>query len=235
MVNRSKYFIFLSLVGLLSCYSCGPIATVIHEECTSVVPYQFNVPVNTYTSRNMLQIGDTITVRFEFSSKMKDESDGKIYELKDFKDFRPAIRLYHVENVTQNPYFFDFSDTCCIEVGNLFVDHYLPERETRKDAGIGFDFIYHQSSETFNGSVSFILKRKGIYYFKINSESKADFTGPFPGKCNTRLVYFDFNQHSDGNFDLIRSIYDTICKSESCYNEFKGQFNVEGGFAFEVK
>jgi len=235
MRHRSKYFIFYSMLILLSGYSCGPIATVIHEECTTVVPYQFNVPVNTYSSQNILQTGDTITVKFEFSSKMKDESDGKIYELKDFKDFYPAIRLYHVESNTKNPYFFDFSDTCCIEVGNLFVDHYLPEKETRKDAGIGFDFIYHQNDDTFNGSVSFIMKQKGIYYFKISSESKADFTGPFPGKCNTRLVYFDFNQQSNGYFDLIRSIYDSICKSESCYEGFKREYNKEGGFAFEVK
>lgn len=228
--------IVYSLVLLLNFYSCGPIATVIHEECTTVVPYQFNIHVKAKPAIGTYQLGDTIFINFEFNAKMKDQADGKLYDLKDFKDFYPAIRLYRLDESIKNPYFFDFSDTCCLNVENLFVDHYLPERETRKDAGLGFDFIYDQSKDSFHAKVAFIMKKKGIYYFKISSESKADLTGPFPGKCNTRLVYFGFNQQTDGNFDLVKSIYTSICKADaSCYEEFKREFNKEGGYAFEVK
>ena len=65
---------------------------------------------------------------------MKDEADGKVYDLKDFKDFLPAVRLYRVEENVKDPYFFAFSDTCCMYVQNMFVDHYLPDKARRKDA-----------------------------------------------------------------------------------------------------
>ncbi|MFZ1456137.1 MAG: hypothetical protein WAT22_17900 [Saprospiraceae bacterium] len=78
------------------------------------------------------------------------------------------------------------------------------------------------------------MQKKGIYYFKISSENR-DISGPFPGKCGTRLVYIDFRQQSDGNYELVKNyIYpngipfyiDTVGKDT---------FNKEGGYAFEVR
>jgi hypothetical protein len=233
---REVYVLIFCFILVLGYFSCGPIATVIHEECTTAKPYVFEFPVVTEPSGTKLSVGDTVSIDFSFSSKAKDATDGKIYDLKDFLSFEPEIRLYHIEDSIRNPYFFEFSDTCCTQAKNLFVDHYLPDRDRRKDAGIGFDFVYVPDRDIFESKVSFILKKKGIYYFKITSGSIPELTGPFPGKCNTRLVYIGFNQQSDGNFDLIKSLYVPICKNDaSCYEEFKGQFNLDGGYAFEVK
>ena len=234
MGTLSKFPTIFGIVGIVGCFSCGPIATIIHEECTTVKPYQFFVPVSTVSTNKILQKGDTIFINFEFSSKMKDEADGKVYDLKDFKDFLPAVRLYRVEENVKDPYFFEFSDTCCMYVQNMFVDHYLPDKARRKDAWIGFDFLYDPKSDLFRGSLAFKMQKKGIYYFKISSENR-DISGPFPGKCGTRLVYIDFRQQSDGNYELVKNyIYpngipfyiDTVGKDT---------FNKEGGYAFEVR
>ncbi len=235
MVHNMKYFSFWGLIALTSCFSCGPIATVIHEECTTAKPYEFEIPVVTEPTDAQLSVGDTVSLNFSFSSKIKDKIDGKIYDLKDFKDFYPAIRFYHIEDSIRNPYFFEFSDTCCIKGQNVFVDHYLPDKDRRKDAGIGFDFIYESDKDIFVSKVSFILKKKGIYYFKISSESKADLTGPFPGKCNTRLVYFNFKQSTDGNFDLVKNFIYPNGLPEIIDDFGRGQFITDGGYAFEVK
>ena len=167
MGTLSKFPTIFGIVGIVGCFSCGPIATIIHEECTTVKPYQFFVPVSTVSTNKILQ------------------KDGKVYYLKDFKDFLPAVRLYRVEENVKDPYFFEFSDTCCMYVQNMFVDHYLPDKARRKDAGM--------------------------------------------------LVYIDFRQQSDGNYELVKNyIYpngipfyiDTVGKDT---------FNKEGGYAFEVR
>ena len=147
MGTLSKFPTIFGIVGIVGCFSCGPIATIIHEECTTVKPYQFFVPVSTVSTNKILQKGDTIFINFEFSSKMKDEADGKVYDLKDFKDFLPAVRLYRVEENVKDPYFFEFSDTCCMYVQNMFVDHYLPDKARRKDAGMLVYIDFRQQSD----------------------------------------------------------------------------------------
>ena len=79
------------------------------------------------------------------------------------------------------------------------------------------------------------MYEKGIYYFKINSESKREFTGSFPGKCNSRPVDFIVVQQTDGNFDLVKSyIYPNGIPSV-IDDIGKSQYENEGGYAFEVK
>ena len=233
MFRINVLYLTLSILGLISFYSCGPIATVLHEECTTALPYEFTIPVKTVPNRTQMNVNDTITVLFDFDAQMVDATERRNYNL---KDFYPAIRLFKLDGTNKNPFFFDFSDTCHIDVDNLFIDHYTPDRATRNDAGLGFDFKYNALSDKFTARISYVMYEKGIYYFKINSESKREFTGSFPGKCNSRPVDIIVVQQADGNFDLVKSIYTNICNEDStCYEEFKREFNKNGGYAFEVK
>jgi len=38
MFRINDLYLTLSILGLISFYSCGPIATVLHEECTTALP-----------------------------------------------------------------------------------------------------------------------------------------------------------------------------------------------------
>ncbi len=235
MFRINVLYLTLSILGLISFYSCGPIATVSHEECTTALPYEFTIPVKTVPNRTQMNVNDTITVLFDFDAQMVDATERRNYNLKDFKDFYPAIRLFKLDGTNKNPFFFDFSDTCHIDVDNLFIDHYTPDRATRNDAGLGFDFKYNALSDKFTARISYVMYEKGIYYFKINSESKREFTGSFPGKCNSRPVDIIVVQQTDGNFDLVKSyIYPNGIPSV-IDDIGKSQYENEGGYAFEVK
>ncbi len=235
MRYSSNPILFYSLFVLLSLYSCGHIATIIHEECTTVKPYQFNIPVKTLPSRSVFQVGDTVAINFNFNAKIKDQTDGNFYDFKNAKAFYPVIRLYRLEESVKNPFFFDFSDTCCIHADNLLVDHNLQDRESRNDAGLSFDYIYDQSDDAFYGKVSYIMKENGIYYFKINILESRQGISYFPNKCGTRLVDFYCNQQTDGNFDLVKNFIYPNGIPYYIDNIGKQQFIADGGYAFEVK
>jgi hypothetical protein len=135
----------------------------------------------------------------------------------------------------KNPFFFDFSDTCCSHVDNLLVDHNLQDRESQNDAGLSFDYIYDQSDDAYYGKVSYIMKENGIYYFKINILESRQGISYFPNKCGTRLVDFYCNRQTDGNFDLVKNFIYPNGISYYIDNIGKQQFMADGGYTFEVK
>ena len=228
----SKYLNIFIVPCLLCFFSCGQIE---HDECTTSKPYRFTVPVHTYTTQSPLQIGDTVHVSFAFSSKMIDDTDGKEYDLKDYDDFITSIQLYRLEEVRNNPYFFDFSDTCCINAQTRSTYKNFVDWEKRYYGSITFDLIYDLQTDQYIGNVSFIMKVNGFYFFRVTNHDNSFVSGTFPEKCNNRSVKLFVKQQGEGNFDLLRNkLYPNVGDSGVEFVKYIFD-NQEGGFAFEVK
>ena len=223
----------LILICLISVFfkSCEFITPVVHPECTTVEPYGFRIPVQYSPNKYVFSVGDTITVKFDFSEEFTDLVENRKYLLKDYKEFYPAVRFIKLDSTVKNKFFFEFADTCDMQLKNMFIQHYPNENN---DAGIGFDFDYRDGR--YYASMSFIMRKKGIYYFEIKSESIPEFPGHFEGQCRLRLVSIGMGHDYDTNFDLVKwLLYPNADPRLLEHNDVEGQFRNRGGYAFEVK
>lgn len=221
------FFLFLIIMNL----SCGDIATWIHKECTTAAPYQFHLPVMYSPNKYVFNVGDTIKVSFDFSDEIKDQTDKKTYKLVDYKQFFPAMRLIRMEGTKSNPFFFEFADTCAVNVKKIYILH---DKTYSDDAGLIYDFNYND--EIYTASISFVLKEKGIYYFQQTSGAEPLFPGSFEGQCKTRKVEIIMSHNYDTNFDLVKwLLYPNAVPRLLEHNNAEGQFRNIGGYAFEVK
>jgi hypothetical protein len=228
LIKKIKYGLVIALLFNLS---CGKIGMILHKECTTLSPYLFRLPVTYFPNKYVFSIGDTIKVNYEFSDELKDHSENKIYLLEDYKQFYPEMRLIKMDSTSSNPFFFEFSDTCDVKLKDKYILH---DRSYSQDAGISFNFEYNE--ETYTASISFILKQKGIYYFKHSSAAIPEFPGNFEGRCKTRLVEINIFHDYDTNFDLVKwLLYPNADPRLLEHNDAEGRFRNIGGYAFEVK
>jgi hypothetical protein len=223
--------ILLAIYVIVLTNSCEYITPVVHPECTTVKPYNFGIPVFFVPNKYVFAVGDTLTIKFDFSEEMTDKTENKVYKLKDYKEFYPAVRFIKLDSTVKNKFFFEFADTCDMQLKNMFIQHYPNENN---DAGIGFDFDYREGR--YYASMSFILKKKGIYYFEMRSESSPEFPGNFEGKCGLRLVNIGIGHNYDTNFDLVKwLLYPNADPRFFEHYDAETEFRNRGGYAFEVK
>jgi len=229
----SNYIILFLLVILsliISFISCGPLTNSIYPECTTKKEYFFKIPFKISPQKYEFTQGDTIRIDFDFSDEFIDEAENKKYFLKDFR-FSPIIRLIKLDSFKKKKNFFEYADTCNMDLKNMSI---YKNYEEGNDTAVLFEFEYKDNR--YNGSLSFILKNTGIYYFDLSAGSDPEFPSDFDGRCVLRLVAIGMRHPYETNFDLVKwLLYPNADPRLLEHTNAEGQFRNIGGYAFEVK
>ncbi len=230
----SRYNILLKagiIFIIFQYFSCQDLGIALNSECTTKKDYIFHIPVEISPNKYEFEIGDTITIDFDFSDTLVDSTENKKYIFEDYKGFLPAVRFISLNNNGEDRFFFKYADTSNMQLKNMFIQHY-PNKHN--DAGIGFDFDY--KNNRYYASLSFILKKKGIYYLKIQSEADQKFPEHFEGFCKYRQVVFFIKHPYDTNFDLVKwLLYPNSTPKDLELGKADEYFASIGGYAFKVK
>jgi len=234
--NYNNFFVFITILGFTFMFSCREAFVFARKECTTAVPYEFNIPCEILPHQHIFYVGDTITVNFDFEANLIDATENISYNMKDFKNFDLAVRLIQLKkDEKKNPFFFTFSDTCCTQSSRLVVDYDFEFRDNKNDAGIVIYPVYNEISHTFTAKISYILQQKGTYYFRIVNQNDRESSKSFPNQCGLRPIDFTVSQKNDGNFDLTKYLIFPDGQPDLIDEHGIIAYKKEAGFSFEVK
>lgn len=200
----------------------------IKKECKpdSYLVYRWEIPVTLSPAKDTFNIGDTITITSRFQDMVKERFYGNKYKLVDYT-FKPVSTLIRLDSIQNYAGFrSDFSEVQVIVpnwVNYDFTPHVMAMR-------------YRYESNQYALEFQIVLKKKGVFLFKLESWLGAGPEQEFTGRCDNFMstAAMTLNNGAVNNIDML---YDATPTSQGdlILRGPKPEFYDKAGYCFSVK
>jgi len=203
-------------------------SSCIKKECQISGRYNFEIPVTLSPTREIYNIGDTITIISSFSEEVYDRNTDRYYALTDFS-FYPRMIIREISDTITNEAALSNFDVLIDTIYNISGFQY-------NSGGISYLWQYNYQNNYYNLSCNLIAKNPGLFHFSYSSSLSTtgehqEFEGKCPRTANDATVVL--NQGASNNFYLVNESPDPH------YNEWmegnpEARFHKHGGYCFRV-
>lgn len=216
-----KYITLFLLI--ITVFSCTP------KECQiDSVDYNFILPANLSPTKDTFNIGDTITVRSQFSNMVYDRETEQHYILNDIQFFLES-RIRRIDTIGKIDDFTEFE----VIVNSEYDFSFFNYSTSGARALIG-DYNYDNE---YDLEFKLVPQKRGLFFFILGSSINSFGEDQhFDGKCKNIEIgaSVEMNAGADNNVDFLLDSpdeeYNTLI-----WNRREDQFHRFGGYCFYVK
>ena len=212
-----KYLFFIFGLIIFSCNSCDPLG--VKNKCER--DYSFSIPVTLSPALDTFQVGDTIHINLDFSSKMEDLNSGNIFDMSDFPhDLEIAMA------------WLSFNPIISAEIDFQFIERIGKITKIPITSGLAINLGPELFDNTFLMAFDIVLDSIGLTGFSFNNrEPLTGYPSSIEPDCKASSIEFLFstNNQEDNNFEFLQYAEDPLKK-----NLTKDFFDSDGAYMFFV-